>query len=271
MRNPQRPKLLFLAWNFPPVQTIASVRTWNVAKHLHRMGWDVTVVTPIIEIWRHLDSIDKVNADIQAQGIRRILTGHYLRFLNPVHFICWNEGLGWFLTGTCRRIARSLGVDDGIGWIRAAERTCRTLNPSDVDLILSSGPPFAAFMLAERLANMLSRPYVLDYRDLWTESRRTALSLPSMANRIEARLVTGAAAVTAVFPSLAASLDSRFGIGPKLRVVTNGYDSEDLRAVKRLSFDHFAIVYAGIFYPPERIITPVLQALKRVDSSGQTV
>src|SRR5215510_10711127 len=78
-----RPKLLFLAWNFPPVQTIASVRTWNIAKHLSRIGWDVTVVTPKTEIWRHLDSVDKANAEIQAEGIRRILTDHYWRFLNP--------------------------------------------------------------------------------------------------------------------------------------------------------------------------------------------
>jgi hypothetical protein len=48
-----RPKLLFLVWNFTPVQTIGSVRTWNIAKHLARLGWDVTVVTPEPKLWRH--------------------------------------------------------------------------------------------------------------------------------------------------------------------------------------------------------------------------
>ena len=57
-----RPKLLFLVWNFPPVQAIASVRTWNVAKYLARLGWDVTVVTPRPELWRHLESPEKVQA-----------------------------------------------------------------------------------------------------------------------------------------------------------------------------------------------------------------
>jgi glycosyltransferase involved in cell wall biosynthesis len=54
-------------------------------------------------------------------------------------------------------------------------------------------------------------------------------------------------------------------------VITNGYDAEELREVKAESFDHFAIVYAGIFYPPERAITPVLQALKQLERSNETI
>src|SRR5206468_3280592 len=61
--NRTRPKLLLLAWNFPPVQAIASVRTWNVAKYLTRLGWDVTVVTPKTELWRNLENVEKARAD----------------------------------------------------------------------------------------------------------------------------------------------------------------------------------------------------------------
>src|SRR5688572_18522410 len=100
-----RPKLLFLVWNFPPVQAIASVRTWNVAKYLARLGWDVTVVTPRPELWRHLESPEKVQAELRSEGIRQILTDHDWRFLSPIHLICWNQGLGWLLGGMCRRIA----------------------------------------------------------------------------------------------------------------------------------------------------------------------
>jgi glycosyltransferase involved in cell wall biosynthesis len=53
-----------------------------------------------------------------------------------------------------------------------------------------------------------------------------------------------------------------------LCVVTNGYDPEELADVKPHDFGHFAIVYAGIFYPPERVITPVLEALKRLEGKG---
>jgi hypothetical protein len=49
----RRPKLLFFAWNFSPVQAVASLRTWNIAKYLTRLGWDLTVATPVLEVWRH--------------------------------------------------------------------------------------------------------------------------------------------------------------------------------------------------------------------------
>jgi glycosyltransferase involved in cell wall biosynthesis len=270
MREIRQPKLLFLAWNFPPVQTIGSIRTWNIAKHLSRLGWDVTVVTPKIDIWRHLDDVDQANGQMSAEGIRRILTEHHWRFLVPDHFACWNEGIGWFFGGLCRKLARSFGIDDGIGWITAAEKSCRMLRAQDVDLILSSGPPFASFILAERLARKLARPYVLDYRDVWGDLDKRPPFLHAISVRIEASVLARAAGVTAVSPSLAAALESRFGLANKLQVVTNGYDGEELSNIKAQEFDHFAIVYAGIFYPPERVITPVLEALRRLDTARRS-
>src|SRR5262245_30330858 len=153
--GPRRPKLLFLAWNFPPVQAVASVRTWNIAKYLTRLGWDVTVVTPRLELWRHIDNAEKVQVDVRMEGIREIWTDHSWRFLSPVHLTCWNQGLGWFTGGACRRIARMTGIDDAIGWIKAAEQACSSLEPGDVDLILASGPPFSTFTLAEKFSRGL--------------------------------------------------------------------------------------------------------------------
>jgi hypothetical protein len=96
---PGRPKLLFLAWNFPPIQAVASVRTWNIAKYLTRLGWEVTVVTPRLALWRHVDNAEKVQVDVRMEGIQEIWTDHSWRFLSPVHLACWNQGLGWFTGG----------------------------------------------------------------------------------------------------------------------------------------------------------------------------
>jgi glycosyltransferase involved in cell wall biosynthesis len=50
-------------------------------------------------------------------------------------------------------------------------------------------------------------------------------------------------------------------------VVTNGYDSSEMEAVQPYDFGHCAFVYAGIFYPPKRVITPFLAALKLLKES----
>jgi len=69
----RRPKLLFFAWNFSPVQAVASLRTWNVVKYLTRLGWDVTSL-PQLERWRHIDNAIKVPVDVRMEGIRQLWT-----------------------------------------------------------------------------------------------------------------------------------------------------------------------------------------------------
>jgi glycosyltransferase involved in cell wall biosynthesis len=237
-----------------------------MAKYLARLGWDVTVVTPHPSLWRNVENPQIVAAELEREGIRRILTGHQWRFLicspNPF-LICWDRGVGWLVGGIFRRMMRYLGIDDpgGIGWIRAAERACSTLTAKDVDVILASGSPFASFMLARRLSNRLGCPYVLDYRDPWMRNTRGRLLSQLKIVPEEIELVSGSSAVTVVSNSL---LDGKLNIGSKLHVITNGFDPEEMAQVKPFDFGHFAIVYTGAFYIPERVITPVMRALGRL-------
>ena len=106
----RRPKLLFLAYYFSPVQAIASVRTGNIAKYLTRLGWEVTVVTPDPSVWRNVEDCEKVSMELDREGIGRILTGHRWRCLEPIHLNCWDQNLGWFAGGVCRSIARYLSI-----------------------------------------------------------------------------------------------------------------------------------------------------------------
>ena len=62
-------------------------------------------------------------------------------------------------------------------------------------------------------------------------------------------------------PSWGSALDQRFGLGSKINVISNGYDPEHLSRIEPHEFGHFAIVYAGTFYPPKRVISPVMAAL----------
>jgi hypothetical protein len=100
---------------------------------------------------------------------------------------CSDSGLGWVAGGISRRIARRIGIDKGIGWVRAAERACARVRPEEVDLILASGSPYSSFVLAERLAKKLARPFVLDYRDPWTKVEGMIPAFLPLGRRLEAR------------------------------------------------------------------------------------
>jgi glycosyltransferase involved in cell wall biosynthesis len=263
-----QPRLLYLAWPFPPLNAIGCVRTWNTAKYLSKLGWNVTVLTPRPSVWRFAERSKQVEAELEALGIRRMGTGHRWRCLTPDYLDCWNHGLGWFVGGLCRSVARSLEIDPQIGWISEARETCAQVMPGSVDLILASGSPFASFGLAKQLSDRLGCPYVVDYRDLWTTNPHAGRPVRSAIVRQETRLVADAAAVAVVSPSMAVALEHQFHLGAKLHVVTNGFDPEELASVKPHPFDHFAIVYTGEFYPPKRIIDPVVKALQQLKVVG---
>lgn len=263
----KKPKLLFLAYPFPPLQTIGAVRTGNIARYLAKLGWDVTVVTPDPSMWRNVDDIGMVSMELDREGIKRILTGHRWRCLSAQGLKCWNENVGWVTGGICRAIARRLGVDRQIGWLKEAERACSNLSPTDVDIILASGSPFVAFRLARNLSNRLGRPYVLDYRDPWTENHLAERRLGPATVREEASLLQGSAVVTIASPSWGTDLDRRYGVGAKVHVVTNGYDPGEMAAIEPYDFGHCAFVYAGSFYAPKISISSFLAALKCLQES----
>jgi glycosyltransferase involved in cell wall biosynthesis len=264
----RRPKLLFLAYPFPPAKAPGCVRTWNIAKHLTRLGWDVTVVTPDPSILRNIEHGETVSTELDHVGIKRILTGHRWRCLAPNNLKCWNRNLGWCAGKVSQTVARKLGIDTHIGWIKAAEQACSDVTANDVDVILATGSPFSAFSLAKRLSKRLGRPYVLDYRDPWTGNPHAARHQRSAATRVEADMLEGCAAVTIVSPSWGDALDRSFSVGSKIHIVTNGYDPDEMAAVKPHDFGHCAFVYAGTFYPPKRTISPFLTALKLLRESS---
>jgi glycosyltransferase involved in cell wall biosynthesis len=263
-----KPKLLFFAWTFPPVRAIGAVRTWNIAKYLARLGWEITVVTPRSSVWRNSDAEEKIRDELGRAGIHRIETDHRWRCLDADSLKCWNNGIGWFVGGVCRRIARCLGFDGGIGWSRAAQRACLHNQPGAYDVVLVSGPPFSSFLPAFKVSKRLGIPYVLDYRDTWTVDPYSERPAPRSIKLLEAKLLANSSAVTVVCPSWGSILDQEYQLQRKLLVISNGFDHEELAAVKSRSFGHFAIVYAGAFYPPTRVISPVMAALARVKETS---
>ena len=263
-RQKKRPQLLFLAHHFPPVNAVACVRTWNIAKHLSRLGWEVRVVTPDPSLWRIIDSPEKVAESLKKEGIQCLNTGYNWRCLNPSYLKCWNAGLGWVWGGVCRLLARKFYIPVEIGWFKACAQACEDITESQVDIILASGPPFVSFKLAKYFSEKFRKPYVLDYRDPWNGNPHSHSPFPQSQVELESEILKKCAAAVIVSPSWAGELERRFHVNPKLQVISNGFDPEEFVEVKPMSFDHFAIVYCGNFYLPKRVITPIMVALKQL-------
>jgi hypothetical protein len=262
----RRKRILFLSYDFPPINTIACVRAYNIAKWLTRKGWEVTVVTPSEAAWARADSALDLHEELCRQGIRCMRTGHRWRSLLPSQADRRRRyGLTRLAGGINRRIAAIRGIEREAGWIGEAAKACAGLVSSDVDVVLASGPPFASFSLAQRLGRRLDRAYVLDYRDLWTGNPHAKQSARRQVIDRERSVLAGSAATIGVSPSLRDSLREQFRLPNPSYVITNGFDPEELATIPREPFGHFAIVYTGVFYPPKRRVDPLMAALRKLD------
>lgn len=255
---PRRPTVLFLARSFPPISSIASVRSKNVAKHLTRLGWTVRVVTPDPRLVRRGLRNDTAAMN-EVSNVDRIETGYKWKFLLHGFFEGAESGLAYLCSRLGRRAAGWLSIEDGAGWVNPVIQACSDIRAGEVDVVLSTGSPYLSFIAARSLARRLDCPYVLDYRDPWTTSPH-AREAPIWIRSLEKRLLGSASAVTVVSPSWTTYFES-LAPGTKVTTITNGYDRESMAAVEPTVFDSPTLVYAGGFYPPKRTLVPVFRAL----------
>jgi glycosyltransferase involved in cell wall biosynthesis len=261
--NTPRPRLLFLAYPFPPSPAIGAVRTWGMAKHLARMGWSVTLVTPDPAGRVEPAAVEDAARQCEREGIARIFAGKLeLRAAEAAQQLASRHGerIRWFLM---RRIYRFLGMGLDERWWRICLEACAGSRPGDFDLVLATGSPFRSFLAARRLALRLGIPYVLDYRDPWSLGVHVPSWQRALARPLERRVLRDAAASLTVSPSLAQVQGRTFSAFPPPLVVSNGYDPEGLQGIQPTSVPGFAVVYTGNFYTGQREIDPVVQAVKQ--------
>src|SRR5687767_429739 len=83
LRLGRAPRVLFLAWPFPPAMLAGSTRTWNLATRLADEGWDVTVATVPPRQWLRVENADGSAAALARHGVSRMDVATPLPLLAP--------------------------------------------------------------------------------------------------------------------------------------------------------------------------------------------
>lgn len=136
-------------------------------------------------------------------------------------------------------------------WIRPSVRFLKKyLKDNPVEAIISTGPPHSVHLIAMRLKQQLSIPWLADFRDPWTTmDYYHDLLLTARADRqhhrLELEVLRGADAVTVVGERMKKEFEQKRGRG--VTVVTNGFDEEDFFGTAVPDQD-FSLLYAGSFF-----------------------
>jgi glycosyltransferase involved in cell wall biosynthesis len=167
-----RPRIVYVAFYFPPTRASGVYRSRATANHLAAAGWDVTVLTPQREFFTHyINSFDPsleatVRGDVQVDRVR--FPG---RAWEPdVRRYSWlRANLPTVSKALNSRLENAVFPEHYSPWIPRVVRRIRELHKrAPVDLVLATGNPFSAFAAAWATNRLTGIPYVVDYRDSWT-------------------------------------------------------------------------------------------------------
>jgi O-antigen/teichoic acid export membrane protein/glycosyltransferase involved in cell wall biosynthesis len=228
-----KPRILLLAYRFPPQGGGGVQRPLKWAKYWSREGARVAVLagparaSPLTDPTLLAELPEEVRV-VRAPDLgplpllRRILEGRRWPRVADRMLVA----LVW--------LAQRLSVPDGAaGWILPAVlRGFLLAGRFRPTHLVATGPPWSTFVAGRALAGLLRLPLVLDYRDPWSATYlpipRRGLG-PRLAPATERWVLRGAAGVLAAHGAILERLRPWLPPGLLRMWVPNGYDTEDFR------------------------------------------
>ena len=275
-----------LCYYYPPLGGIGSQRSQKFASYLPDYGWHPIVVTP--ESGAYL--LDQTLDDGRSRGVEVVRTGYVDLSSNFKRAIGARAplgegrpngkagsptGNGKGLVPRLRRAVHSwVYIPDGqIGWYPYAVRAGRrAIETQPVDAIYSTSFPVTAHLAACKLKLATRKPWVADFRDLWTENHYASYS-SAMRKRldqiIESELLEQVDVIVTVSNTWADTLRRMTGGRKRVEVIRNGFDATEFAGIARKRPTKWTITYVGNFYGAKQDPTAFFEALRRVIESGK--
>lgn len=260
-------KVLILAYDFPPFNSVGSKRPYGWYKNLKEHGLYPIVITRDWDCSKKLDIEYVSSTNINESYSRTDEYGSvvYCPFkANIRDKIILKYGydkysfLRKFFTLFYSVFQYVSFVFDNKSTIYYEAR--KFLEQEDVDIIVASGEPFVLFRYANKLSEEFNIPWVADYRDGWSLNYELAFKskIEKFIGKVffsyfEKKLVKTSEFIVTVSEPLAKGTEQAFN--KKGNVIRNGYDSDafDCISLESEKNTSFTIAYSGKFYPYQRL------------------
>ncbi|MFE4336536.1 glycosyltransferase [Streptomyces sp. NPDC056831] len=231
----RRPRVLYLAYYFPPSRASGVFRARATANHFAEAGWDVTVYTAPREFFETYlenacDPSLEETVDPRVNVVRP-----------PMSYYAWEKDIRQFsaLRRNFPTVAASLYKllqskifpEHYLTWIPGVlSGAVKAHFKEKFDLIIATGNPFVSFAAAQALGRLLRIPYAVDYRDSWTFNQFTEelkFKEDSKAFDWEAKVLRGASEIVFVNDGMRQWHIDRYPYAAeRMTVVPNGWEPE---------------------------------------------
>lgn len=234
-------KVLIITYYWPPAGGGGVQRWLKFVKYLRQYGWEPIVFTPENPEVPALDNSLLQEVPEKLTVLKTKIWEPYLLYKRFTGRKKDERVQTAFLTEKKKPgLAEKLSIwvrgnlfipDARMSWIRPSVRFLQhwiTENP--VNLIVSTGPPHSAHLIAEKLKQKANLPWLADFRDPWTnidyyKDLRLTRCADRKHRRLEKRVLQTADAVTVISKGMIQDFNSIHA--RDYHLITNGFDAAD--------------------------------------------
>jgi glycosyltransferase involved in cell wall biosynthesis len=255
-------RVLVVAYYFPPIGGIGSIRLSRFASHLPEFGWEPIVLTPRDTPHAPDPSLhfpeDRV---VRSRSIELSRAG-----------AAFPAGAGGPARGTSglKDLARGFAhrylfyPDAQVGWYPGAVLAGRHLLRSErFDAVYSSSFPITAHLVARTLSAGADLPWIAEYRDPWSDGLARDHPHRRRAAALEARIARQATELVMPTRTWASHLGSRWG--REVVVIQNGHEAVPAGAAPE---DPPVLTHLGSHYHGRQSFQALWSALGRLGANG---
>ncbi len=263
--------ILFIAYYFPPLGGIASLRSLKHVKYFTQLGYQVQVLTVRTGIIRHPKDPSLLAEIPSSVKVWRAFCPDATWLFK----LLW----GLKLNALVRFLQQKVLIPDHeVLWRPFAKRMLGRVVRRDPELslaVISSGPP-SSLSLGLLLKHRFRVPFICDFRDEWTNNpERINIAFPAATQSrellMESRVVSAAAGISYLSQLMRDNFCRNY---PFLEtkpsaIIPNGFDDSDFEGLTASSdADVFRLVYCGSFYD-RRQPDPLWQTVLSLVEAGK--
>ncbi len=263
-------KVLIISYVFPPMAAVGGFRVVKACKFLPRFGWQPVVLTV-------KDGFNYAYDEDSLKQLDPSLPIYRSKYFSPIQW--WDSQTQpdenatpstnknspearvkeSFSSKLKKLIKTMISIPDIHNfWIPfAVAEGLRAIKKENVDIILSTSPPATVHIIGTILSYLTGKPFVIDYRDLWTQNESYHnRKLPWLYKKIdrfyEKRAIKRATTIVSATTGFSDALyeNNKYKNQEQFQAVTNGVDADDFKNIQfpKSKNKKFTILHLGSLY-----------------------
>jgi glycosyltransferase involved in cell wall biosynthesis len=255
------PKVLLLAYHYPPLGGVAVMRVLRFSRYLREYGWEPIVMC--VDGGAKHEPRDQALTQEIPSDVRVIR----VPCLEPDNYAdTWDVPREKVVRNLFKTFDKVLFPDDRALWIKPVTKKARAvIAEENIKVVWATAQPWSTLVAGRNIKRATGVPLVLDFRDDWTTSNADFRKVKRLAREqeLEQSVLSAADAVVSVTPHIVEQLKSRAPASleeERFHYIPNGFDPAHFPDQSPRPEDEFTVVHTGGLYHL-RPIEPLLEVL----------